>query len=214
MAHTRIHTETGNQVCPDCGENFGDRMADFNKHIKLHCFHTSRITGYRCPVSYPSFSTDFYGLYLILIHVFQLSGKVFARLDYLVSHIHNNLLIRFFKCAECPVAFRSQNKIMIHTKVNYKLHSNYTNSTQTIPTPLNPYQLHPDVTNSTQTLSTPPNSSILTFFRKITQKWQCCIDQFINVHFAKQFSTIKNKQTSRNTFTNTSRTALLFVIIV
>ena len=133
MAHTRIHTETGNQVCPDCGENFGDRMADFNKHIKLHCFHTSRITGYRCPVSYPSFSTDFYGLYLILIHVFQLSGKVFARLDYLVSHIHNNLLIRFFKCAECPVAFRSQNKIMIHTKVNYQLRSNLTNFTQPLP---------------------------------------------------------------------------------
>ena len=61
MAHTRIHTETGNQVCPDCGENFGDRMADFNKHIKLHCFHTSRITGYRCPVSYLTRSTDVYG---------------------------------------------------------------------------------------------------------------------------------------------------------
>lgn len=90
----------------------------------------------------------------ILNNVFQLSGKVFARLDYLVSHIHNNLLIRFFKCAECPVAFRSQNKIMIHTKVNYKLDSNYTNPTQTIPTPLNAYQLNLDVTNSTQTLPT------------------------------------------------------------
>ena len=74
MAHTRIHTETGNQVCPDCGENFGDRMADFNKHIKLHCFHTSRITGYRCPVSYPNISTDFYGPYNLfptLIHFFS-----------------------------------------------------------------------------------------------------------------------------------------------
>ena len=120
MAHTRIHTETGNQVCPDCGENFGDRMADFNKHIKLHCFHTSRITGYRCPVSYLTRSTDVYGPSnpgSDINSLFQLSGKVFARLDYLVSHIHNNLLIRFFKCAECPVAFRSQNKIMIHTKV-------------------------------------------------------------------------------------------------
>ena len=68
MAHTRIHTETGNQVCPDCGENFGDRMADFNKHIKLHCFHTSRITGYRCPVSDSSRSAlsvnDSYVLFL------------------------------------------------------------------------------------------------------------------------------------------------------
>ena len=122
MAHTRIHTETGNQVCPDCGENFGDRMADFNKHIKLHCFHTSRITGYRCPVSnslWSPVSVDDSQIFLLLNPHFQLSGKVFARLDYLVSHIHNNLLIRFFKCAECPVAFRSQNKIMIHTKVNY-----------------------------------------------------------------------------------------------
>ena len=123
MAHTRIHTETGNQVCPDCGENFGDRMADFNKHIKLHCFHTSRITGYRCPVSNSLWSPvsvdDSHVFFYFLTPHFQLSGKVFARLDYLVSHIHNNLLIRFFKCAECPVAFRSQNKIMIHTKVNY-----------------------------------------------------------------------------------------------
>ena len=51
MAHTRIHSENGNLVCPDCGENFQDRNNDFNKHIKLHCFHTSRIEGYRCPVS-------------------------------------------------------------------------------------------------------------------------------------------------------------------
>ena len=58
------------------------------------------------------------------------------------------------------------------------------------------------------------NSKFEPFFRKIIQKWQCCIDQFINVHYAKQFSTIKNKQTSRNTFTNTSRTVQLFVIIV
>ena len=123
---------------------------------------------------------------------------------------------------------------MIHTKVNcqlrpdftnftqtlptpprpYQLRSDLTNFTQTLPTPLNPYQLNLDITNSTQTLPTLPNSSILTFFRKIIQKWQCCIDQFINVHYAKQFSTIKNKQTSRNTFTNTSRTVQLFVIIV
>ena len=161
MAHTRIHTETGNQVCPDCGENFGDRMADFNKHIKLHCFHTSRITGYRCPVSYLTRSTDVYGPSnpgSDINSFFQLSGKVFARLDYLVSHIHNNLLIRFFKCAECPVAFRSQNKIMIHTKVKYPIlrpnltNFNLTNFAQTLPTPLKPYQLHLNLTNTTQLL--------------------------------------------------------------
>ena len=52
MAHTRIHTDTGSLVCPDCGENFGSDRSAFMKHIKLHCFHTSRIQGYRCPVSY------------------------------------------------------------------------------------------------------------------------------------------------------------------
>ena len=51
MAHIRIHNDSGNLVCPDCGENFADNQSDFEKHIKLHCFHTSKIQGYRCPVS-------------------------------------------------------------------------------------------------------------------------------------------------------------------
>ena len=92
---------------------------------------------------------------LVLTFVFQLSGKVFARLDYLVSHIHNNLLIRFFKCAECPVAFRSQNKIMIHTKVKYSiLRPNLTNSAQILPTPPKPYQLRSSLFNCASTLPT------------------------------------------------------------
>ena len=52
QAHSRIHNDIGNNyVCPDCGENFGSDITEFMKHIKLHCFHTSRKQGYRCPVS-------------------------------------------------------------------------------------------------------------------------------------------------------------------
>jgi len=52
QTHCRIHNDLGNlYVCPDCGENFDKNISEFKKHIKLHCFHTSRIQGYRCPVS-------------------------------------------------------------------------------------------------------------------------------------------------------------------
>ena len=70
MAHTRIHSENGLLVCPECGENFGDNKNEFNKHIKLHCFHTSRIQGYRCPVSF-----TLYFLCVFVITWFRLAER-------------------------------------------------------------------------------------------------------------------------------------------
>ena len=55
QAHCRIHNDMGGNsfVCPECGENFGSDELEFRKHIKLHCAHTSKIQGFRCPVSAP-----------------------------------------------------------------------------------------------------------------------------------------------------------------
>ena len=46
----------------------------------------------------------------------QITGKVFSHAEDLRAHMHNNCLVKFFKCAECPLAFKSHKTIMKHTK--------------------------------------------------------------------------------------------------
>ncbi|CBY06814.1 unnamed protein product [Oikopleura dioica] len=65
-------------VCPECGENFGSDELEFRKHIKLHCAHTSKIQGFRCPNT----------------------RKVFSRAEHLRAHWQNHCLIKFHKCSQ------------------------------------------------------------------------------------------------------------------
>ncbi|CAG5109974.1 Oidioi.mRNA.OKI2018_I69.chr2.g4436.t3.cds [Oikopleura dioica] len=94
QAHCRIHNDMGGNtfVCPECGENFKSDELEFRKHIKLHCAHTSKIRGFRCPTS----------------------RKVFSRAEHLRAHWQNHCLIKFHKCSVCPIAFRGQKSIRNH----------------------------------------------------------------------------------------------------
>jgi len=96
QAHCRIHNDMGGNsfVCPECGENFGSDELEFRKHIKLHCAHTSKIQGFRCPIT----------------------RKVFSRAEHLRAHWQNHCLIKFHKCSVCPIAFRGQKSIRNHTQ--------------------------------------------------------------------------------------------------
>ncbi|CBY16089.1 unnamed protein product [Oikopleura dioica] len=94
QAHCRNHNDMGGNsfVCPECGENFGSDELEFRKHIKLHCAHTSKIQGFRCPVS--AFQK------ITVLKSFKNTRKVFSHAEHLRAHWQNHCLIKFHKCSQ------------------------------------------------------------------------------------------------------------------
>ena len=85
-AHERLHQKKLPHVCPECGRLFRGGFQVLESHLKVHCNHFNRGLMFSCPRC-------------------QVSYK---RVKPLQQHILDVHAESYFKCLQCPMAFRSQ----------------------------------------------------------------------------------------------------------
>uniref|UniRef100_A0AAV2ISL6 C2H2-type domain-containing protein n=1 Tax=Knipowitschia caucasica TaxID=637954 RepID=A0AAV2ISL6_KNICA len=84
QSHQRIHQHKAPYVCPECGASFQSVHIQAN-HVNRTCLHYSRRSGFRC------------------VHC----SMVLADASTLKAHIQSSHCEVFYKCAICPMAFKS-----------------------------------------------------------------------------------------------------------
>ncbi|XP_062269413.1 zinc finger protein 532 [Platichthys flesus] len=83
QSHQRIHQHKSPYICPECGASC--RSVHFQSHITKNCLHYTRRVGYRC----------------------HHCSVIFADVGMLKSHIQSAHCETFYKCALCPMAFKT-----------------------------------------------------------------------------------------------------------
>ncbi|XP_076800232.1 uncharacterized protein LOC143445193 isoform X1 [Clavelina lepadiformis] len=109
-AHMRMHRHAPPHTCPECGQTFDGSKMDFNLHLRIHCFHLSRASCYKCKLCNFLFPTD----------------------DQLRHHLRLNHVQVFYKCRECPMAFKTAQNIANHQRSAHNLAPEPTNVLKTI----------------------------------------------------------------------------------
>nr|CAB3264076.1 mucin-16 [Phallusia mammillata] len=109
-AHMRMHRHVAPHTCPECGQTFDGTAMDFNLHLRMQCFHLSRVSCFKCKLCNVTFNTD----------------------DQLRNHLRQNHVQLFYKCRECPMAFKTTQNIANHQRTAHNLTPEPTNTLKTI----------------------------------------------------------------------------------
>ncbi|CAB1430069.1 unnamed protein product, partial [Pleuronectes platessa] len=95
QSHQRIHQHKSPYICPECGASC--RSVHFQSHITKNCLHYTRRVGYRC----------------------HHCSVIFADVGMLKSHIQSAHCETFYKCALCPMAFKTAPGTHSHAHIQH-----------------------------------------------------------------------------------------------
>nr|XP_002122767.2 mucin-16 [Ciona intestinalis] len=109
-AHMRMHKRVPPHTCPECGQSFDGNGMDFNLHLRIQCFHLSRVSCFKCKLCNVLFLTD----------------------DQLRNHLRINHAQVFYKCRECPMAFKTIANISNHQRTAHNQTPEPMNTLKTI----------------------------------------------------------------------------------
>ncbi|XP_034997335.1 zinc finger protein 532 [Hippoglossus stenolepis] len=95
QSHQRIHQHKSPYICPECGASC--RSVHFQSHVTKNCLHYTRRVGYRC----------------------HHCSVIFTDVATMKSHIQSAHCETFYKCALCPMAFKTAPGTHSHAHIQH-----------------------------------------------------------------------------------------------